>query len=227
MTERPIIFSAESVRAILDGRKTETRRVIRVPRSYRSPYRDFYPAHRWWVGPHPGGGWWAMDAPDGPRPGDAEKMTAGTEGFPCPHGRRGHRLWVRETWGCPSADHPRVKDGRRPEQGDRIAYRANNADDWQWSRAPDFVWRSPIYMPRWASRLLLEVEEVAVERVQEIDEGGAAAEGVVGNRHRVPVDAFRDGWDALNAKRGYSWEANPWVWVVRFRALELPMEADG
>lgn len=176
MRERPIIFSGESVRAILDGRKVQTRRVIKPV-----------------------------------QPRDDGRWPAGRDPVPdCPFGRVGDRLWVRETW----ADHP---------DGDGPIYRAT---DPTWDDEPGSIrWRPPIHMPRWASRLTLEVAGVRVERLQAIDKAGARAEGchgIDGDGHRgyvPPLDQFEAAWDALNGKRA-PWSSNPWVWVVTFRCVE-------
>ena len=199
------------VRAILDCRKTQTRRVIKPDWSR------------------------CLDLDD---PADRSQAVAG-----CPQGKRGDRLWVRETWGCKEADHPLVPDGRKPRPGDSIVYRANPGDAWQWRGRPgdpgmgDFVWRPSIYMPRWASRIDLEVTAVRVERLQAITEDDARWEGVghaLGDDHPevsrlltaadlVQTDrrvaAFAWLWDNLNAKRRYPWASNPWVWVVEFRRV--------
>lgn len=93
----------------------------------------------------------------------------------------GDKLWVRETWGCPQADHPKVVGGRKPMPGDRLVFAANEADAYQWQTGhpgcADFVWRPSIFMPRWASRITLEVTDVRVERLMSISEDDARAEG--------------------------------------------------
>lgn len=205
--EHPILFSGEMVRAILEGRKTQTRRVLRR---------------------QPAGAWAA--------PG----KTA------CPFGQPGDRLWVRETFGIGGArfidpclnyradvghlgqrpihrvgpDRWRVWDGMEVPAAELLAVRDG--------------WRPSIHMPRWASRLTLELTEIRVERVQEInpwdvreeigwsDPTGEAAShlGEEELGRRLLVERFRPLWDALNAKRGYSWESNPWVWCLSFRVGE-------
>lgn len=169
--DRSIIFTGDSVPAIDAGHKTQTRRVV-IPQpgeGWTSPIQC---------------GWYAPEKVNrrGEKyPGREIYGFADEEsGWVCPYGPPGTLLWVRETWGCPNADHPRCVDGRKPTRADRIVYAANAADAWQWRRGGscgDFVWRSPRYMPRWASRLTLEVTGVRVERLQDISESGARLEG--------------------------------------------------
>ena len=130
-------------------------------------------------------------------------------------------LWVRETWGA-SANH----DGTKPsllERGLNIAYRATDAI------GMGGVWRPSIFMPRWASRILLEVVSVRVERVQEISEDGARAEGVTPFPLDYEGDCWTDGthrtafnylWNEVYGWAPNSWQANPWVWVVEFKRVE-------
>lgn len=201
MKERPILFSGEMVSAIIAGYKTQTRRVI-----------DLAMANRF----------------DEPR-GDAD-VAAGypyietDNGFVsatklCPYGQSGDRLWVRETWGFTASwptgfqnDH--IKNGRYWIK-DRMAYRAD-------SPAGHWCWRPSIFMPRWANRLTLAVTEVRVERLQDISESDAMSEGVAA--WHTPTGAvykpeFKMLWDKINAKRGFGWNVNPWVWVVSFQPV--------
>ena len=142
----------------------------------------------------------------------------------CPYGKPGDRLWVRETWVPVSTFDP------SPETG--ALYRADPMYDG--TTEFDWKWRPSIHMPRWASRITLEVTEVRVERLQDISEEDAKAEGVNGGCLKcgqenpcgcgVPspchLDSFVYVWNEINAKRGYPWESNPWVWVVGFQAVE-------
>lgn len=130
----------------------------------------------------------------------------------CPYGQPGDRLWVRETWA---------------EDGSRYTYRATN-ETWAWHWAPS------IFMPRAASRITLEITDVRVERVQDISEEDARAEGVTrelrgprtypdrhaARSHETYRDAYMRLWDALNAKRGCGWAVNPWVWVISFQRAQ-------
>ena len=220
--ERPILFSGPLVRAILDGRKVQTRRIIKPqpPEWIESfGYTAFTPE-----GHISGRGYW-KGAPGDEGPG--EKF------FRCPYGKPGDLLWVRETWGTmPGHDH--VKPSDFAPNGVQVYYRADNdKEDWRVER-----WRPSIFMPRWASRITLRVTGVRVERVQEITVDDAYGEGVswvMQDESAYPFESYReDGdpirhpvilnfrklWDEINAGRGCGWDANPWVWVVEFEKVE-------
>jgi len=234
MGEHPIIFSTEMVRAILDGRKTKSRRIIMPQPEDEDGYRF------WWKGD--------WDTRGGPRagvcthgsPGNGEATWTLKEiAEYCSYGQVGDRLWVRETWGSLDADHPRCKDGRKPKQGDRLVYRANPADDYQWGAGKpsqgSFCWRPSIHMFRWAARIFLEITNIRVERVQDISLKDVISEGIKDTNkcvynddnvfkcnHHDTLDKFKNLWDSLNAKRGYSWDKNPWCWVIEFKRKEKP-----
>jgi hypothetical protein len=221
MKERPILFSAPMVRALLAGTKTQTRRVMPhqpqeilpgyAPKVYW-PARDRHMTH----GDPDGAAYLQFE-----RPGDYDgaHVMRGGFGFRCRYGQPGDRLWVREAW--------RPVHGGYPDQGAR--YRADFDRD-------QTVWRPSIHMPRWASRITLEVTRVRVERLQDISEADAVAEGVRPDRRCLPDDdaaAFsRIGkvrgnsfpiaryaalWESINGPG--SWDANPWVWVVEFKRV--------
>lgn len=202
MADRPILFSGEMVRAILDGRKTQTRRVVK-------PQPDFVANYY-----------------------EPEKKRAAYKGgsvnpglLRCPYGRPGDTLWVRETW----ASHKYMDDTKPSEfsigaQMLPVWYRADGVQsNLRWASREPGKWRPSIFMPRWASRITLRVINVRVERVQDISETDAKAEGAkpwpdvgVGPHYKSP---FRNLWDSINAKRGYAWSDNPWVWVVEFEQV--------
>lgn len=193
--EHPIIFSSESVRAILEGRKTQTRRVIKPQPTKPLVYRTVKgrPELEYWY------------EPDNGEVGHA---------YDCPYGQVGNRLWVRETFRINKPDF------KNPKSPPLVEYRANSESARRWS--------SPLYMPRWASRITLEITEIWVERLQEITEGMAKCEGVGWERQDIglrPVyfksykAKFIGLWDSLNAKRGYGWETNPLVWVIGFKKV--------
>lgn len=206
--ERPIIFSDAMVLAIREGRKTQTRRVI-VPRPVFE--RD-------------GGVWYP--SPVNNRAKHYASETHFRKGVVIdfyPYGVPGDRLWVKETWFSPEY----ASTGKIPTGPGCAYYRADgDTDCW------DGPWKSARYMPRWASRILLELTDVRVQQVQEIGEADAMAEGVLPEdwEDRVPAGpictphvgriAFRNVWDSLNYKRGYGWEANPWVWALAFKVLD-------
>lgn len=210
--ERPILFSAPMVRAILEGRKTVTRRAVKG--SGLKFLADFTPEY-----------------------------VALPENHFCPHGKPGERLWVREAWA-------RVGIAQAPDQQWVVYRESDNRTDY------GGPWKPSIHMPRWASRILLEITEVRVERLQDISEDQAKAEGcfftdygqqcahggtgwkdigicpaVVGHQQRYgwawdkttsheeclgsPRWAFANLWNST----GGDWDANPWVWCVEFRRV--------
>ena len=177
MKERPMLFSAPMVRAILDGRKTVTRRIVKA--------RDLE-----WMDVHQG-----LREPD-----NAER---------CHYGQPGDRLWVRETFG-----HFERNENFAP--GCEVFYRADGE-----SLAVE-PWRPSIHMPRWASRITLEVTGVRVERLHACNEVDAIAEGAPWAACGAPQEGshkagFAQLWEQINGHG--SWEANPWVWVIEFRRL--------
>lgn len=214
MSEKPIIFSSEMVRAILAGRKSETRRVIKPGKRHYTQYN--------WYGKHPCGGWWACDVDP-----IQNNIPSGDNGFPCPHGQPGDRLWVRETWRMLLGP----QKGFIPEDlqfSKNVLYGADHpalhTGHWD-SDIDEFVsdikiWRPSIFMPRWASRITLEITGVRVERVQDISEEDAVREGIANGAYAInPKSSFSKLWDSINLKRGFGWDANPFVWVIEFRKL--------
>jgi hypothetical protein len=135
----------------------------------------------------------------------------------CPYGVPGDLLWVRETWSyvtlAQNERQPGDKWDPQLNMPVRMLYKAD-ADAEGWAIAA--AWSPSIFMPRWASRLTLRIESVRVERLQEITSDDIAAEGLdIGD-----YGSFAALWDKLNAKRGYGWETNPWVWVISFARVE-------
>ena len=200
MKERPILFSGEMVRAILDGRKTQTRRAIKPQPNC------VHDNHRWvWL---------------------KEKWVD------CPYGQPDDRLWVRETF-CD------LGAGTIPG---RILYRASfndlDLEMFHQSGHGSPIWKPSIFMPRWASRILLEITNIRIERVQDIPEEDAYSEGVfchtcygVGLQNDNEglycptcdgsnIKLFHSLWDAINEKRGFGWDANPWVWIIEFKRID-------
>lgn len=228
--ERPIIFSGPMVRSILDGRKTQTRRVIATPKDCEPDWEPLLAADgscniKWMSFPLPG-----------------VKMGR-TKWLRCPFGRPGERLWVREKWwvaeleGCGIGKSFLVYDDewRQGPYGAKEPSPATFRHIHPGPASPVPKWgpHPSIHMPRWASRLTLEIVSVRVERVQDISGEDALAEGVdwlLPGHGPVPREAqyqgaasYRDGfelvWDAINAKRGFSFASNPWIWALEFRRV--------
>ena len=207
--ERPILFSGPMVRAILDGRKTQTRRVIKNSDHYACLTGDC---------PHQ----------------THSECNADMEAE-CPFAKPGDRLWVRETWGLyDESGTPFDYSNGIPKSlpdGFHVSYPADDAAD---IVRNVFSWKPSIHMPRYASRILLEIVSVRVERLNEISVQDAIEEGVTYKDstgkpyypprktedagHVVPYYAFKALWESINGPR--SWDANPWVWVVEFKVLE-------
>ena len=201
MKEHPIIMASESVPNILNGTKTQTRRVIKDPRKNFTQYNK------------------------GLSMGDIQREAEinSKPNFPCPYGQVGDRLWVKETWAAPIGydalspsglwDMPKTwyfADGQPPKNFG--------------------IKRPSIFMPRWASRIELEIAKIRVERIQDIKVWDCANEGIpIPEPFRFPspreeakyvICSFRELWDSLNSKRGHGWDKNPWVWSIEFKLLK-------
>ena len=215
MKEGPILFSSEMLRAILAGRKTQTRRVIT-----RNAPKVVDGAVTW----YPGGeklGFKYIGVE-----GHSIEVASGWAASWCPYGALGDLLWVRETWANP---------------GGAIYYRADGEFD-QDLKDMGYTtkWKPAIFMPRELSRITLEIVKVRVERVQDISEEDALAEGITldpreGRFSCVTIDKhghvdnlghylmprprqkYEGLWNSINAKRGFGWDLNPWVWVLEFK----------
>ena len=195
--EKGILFSPPMIRAILDGKKTQTRRVIKEqPPAETETFA--------WVarGKH---NRWVAQADD----------RAISRWFLCPYGAPGDRLWVRES--CCQLWFNR-------HDGWQTFYKADDNPDYV-QEAAQGAWRSPIHMPRKYARILLEITSVRIERLQVISQSDAAAEGVdfiplapAALYHRT---AFAGLWDKINGKK-YPWSSNPFVWCISFRRIEVP-----
>lgn len=242
MKERPILFSGPMVRALLDGSKTQTRRVV------HNPHRN----DGGWVVQDCGKGWWPYRSHDGESGCYLDRQKDGDyyseAPLRCPYGQPGDRLWVRETWGLHAyADESDWLKGGCTAldlEDSVIAYRAD------WGTMQDSChWRPSIHMPRAASRITLEVTGVRVERLEDISEADAIAEGIElqpepviaggwSGENRFTLKGMGTGacagdvsWTAPTAAELYqrlwesingpgSWEANPWVWVIEFKRVE-------
>ncbi|EJJ4408277.1 hypothetical protein NI497_004475 [Salmonella enterica] len=211
MKERGMIFNAEMVRAILDGSKTQTRRPFDWKRQPAMEMAERDDGSLW-----P----WAEDCERG-----------GDIWFACPYGEIGDRIWVRETW---QVIHDHIDESSHveyrtyapsiPKEKDRYwhtVYAEHFGDESREDRG--FPWRPAIHMPRWASRITLEITDVRVERLRGLSEEDAKSEGIIpsaggvlpGWEYRIN---FRDLW--MDIYGTDNWEANPWVWVIEFKRVE-------
>lgn len=195
--ERPILFSAEMIRAILEGRKTMTRCVVKQDKLLERQLATGI-------------------------------ITSGVDYSKllrfCPYGQPGDRLWVRETWAFAKRVEPDYdvvfcdwrgldwypKDGSI-EPGFAIKYEETPYLNFEGK------WRPAIYMPRWASRITLEIVSIKIETLQDISEVDTQKEGV---SFPGSKEMFAKLWDSINAKRGFGWETNPFCWAIEFKKVE-------
>jgi hypothetical protein len=229
-TARPMLFSGPMVRALQAGTKTQTRRVVK--RQPPTGTVQFCTYHH----PDPRPHYWAMDS------GSLMDFAV-----PCPYGQPGDQLWVRESgWERPYRTAKMMREGAdtwQPYYYDADGITADDACNFkQWG----FIRRPSIRMPRWASRITLEITQVCVERLQNISETDALAEGISSVRtpewdarhfpvwHRefeqvratgakpplgpMPSQAYAALWDEINGPG--AWALNPWVWVVEFKRVQ-------
>ncbi|HBQ3454748.1 hypothetical protein B6J49_07260 [Klebsiella pneumoniae] len=211
MKERGMIFNGEMVRAILDGRKTQTRRIMK-------PQPEPCPR---------GGHWWPSNVFKTMLHVEDEMQNGkggwgGLVGDACPFGDVGDRIWVREAFAS----------GLSTKS--TLAYRATHKrEDLEDGFYDTIKWTPSIHMPRWASRILLEITDVRVERLNAISEEDARAEGIIdggclncgepepcgcANPEPDATDAFAYLWQSIYGQE--SWNADPWVWVIEFKRVE-------
>ncbi|WP_128805057.1 hypothetical protein [Klebsiella grimontii] len=237
MKERGMVFNGEMVRAILDGRKTQTRRIM-APQPADDIERCIFP--------NPEAIGWKSSL--------RHKRGSTTAHF-CHYGKPGDRIWVRETFQGPLFDYDLMdsycKDSTPFEKPEFCVYKADGVPAPEFYDADDELhcrWRPSIHMPRWASRILLEITDVRVERLNAISEEDAQREGVhtevwdqtVVARNYAAIDeffqfwsedmphyvemnqlhqsSFRSLWESIYGEE--SWQANPWVWVIEFKRVE-------
>ena len=220
MKERGVIFNAEMVQAILDGRKTQTRRIIKDCSVGRDPISKFIQIGKKFIGCYP------EDVPELIREC-------------CPFGAVGDRIWVREAFrvmGC-ATDVARLM--YKASERSSFTEATRTVPVASCTKQPSHKWTPSIHMPRWASRIMLEITHVRVERLNSISEEDAAAEGVGsalwfaakgvpeeewaslgehGAERASHINTFATLWESIYGTS--SWQANPWVWVIEFRRVE-------
>jgi hypothetical protein len=232
-SEHMLYLTDDSICAVLRtvNPKTQTRRVVKLP--HRNPLGKWEPT--------------TIGGPTGGRTARGETIpeqggiwhTRTGDSLMSPYGQPGDRLWVREAW-CHLSD-VRTADPGGDALQRRVFYRADYPGDTLMhddDPAERIKWRSSRFMPRWASRLTLEIVSVRVERVQDISEADAIAEGIEpfatndpdlqgmwrdyaedGMASGNPIGSYMTLWDSLNAARGHGWDANPFVWRIKFRMV--------
>ncbi|HEY8606593.1 MAG TPA: hypothetical protein VIM12_05705 [Noviherbaspirillum sp.] len=240
MKERPILFSAPMVRAILDGTKTQTRRVVKLP--HQNPLGQWEPTTV-------GGPTMTTSAGQTIPEQDAIFHTRTGDTLMCPDGGPGDRLWVRENgWERPERTARMLRDGADtwpPYEYDVEPVTCCTRGDlrqWGWKRRPS------IHMPRWASRITLEIAGIRIERLNDCSETDAIAEGIEGcdvvingrsqgktwldyslkcddpcEWFSSPIVSYRTLWEQINGAG--SWDLNPWVWVVEFKRVDALKKA--
>ncbi len=204
--ERPILMNTESVKGILDDRKTQTRRVIKpqpTPEPDRIEYIKYYGVTWGWSPTSKSGKVGIFKPPI----------------YKCPYGKIGDRLWVRETWQQFFPEDwekwPAMLDyyHKKCMWNDecKIFYKANGPEE-----HPEYGkinWKPSIHISRIHSRIDLEITDIRIERVQDITYDDILAEGIRSKNQ------MRELWDSINAKRGYGWNINPYVWIIVFKVL--------
>lgn len=215
--ERPILFSGPMVLAILEGRKTQTRRVVKGRwAQIHSEKHGVPPAVETW--------WWGVE------------YVRGQKQYITPYAATGERLWVREGWRWFGRSRRDGVEGGFSYRADHKQRKFDEFDDpdlrWKDFKVAtaneNYGWRPSIHMPRWACRIILEITEVRVQRIHEISDADVVAEGVEQihidkNRkffHKNDVHglAFGELWNSINGKRA-PWSSNPWVWAITFKRL--------
>lgn len=209
VSEKPIIFKGPMVRAILSGAKTQTRRVVKIKKQKHDGNNGYMFTNQF---------------------GEVVRQQ-------CSYGIIGDRLWVRETFYC---DDYRYPNGPNHELKHLMEYRASHdCRDWE-AGCPCCDenmrgnWKPSIHMPRWASRINLEITNVRVEQIQDINASGVQAEGICewpfafydsgdGIKSKSKdLNQFRVLWNSINEKRGFGWDKNPWVWAIDFKHIKEP-----
>lgn len=226
--EKPILFSGAMVRALLDGSKTQTRRVMKPQ---PEPDEGKPGKHRW-----PADTFQMMVDVE-----DELQFYTGMAGDCCPYGSEGEHIWVRETFYAYGRWETRYSEKKKRDEWHFIDMTLERGCTYQYAadnpyvllannRVPGWYKRPAIFMPRAVSRMQLEIINVRVERLNDISEADAQAEGFHGPMTgtdlgginqvgRLPSECFQLLWESLNCAA--SWAKNPWVWVVKFKRIDL------
>ncbi len=209
--ERPILFSSAMVRAILDGTKTQTRRVIKLRKdSIVDLFDDDYLSEKGFCG------------------FDTENFH--NRQVKCPFGKVGDLLWVRETWADVTSAFNDADEIRHAAfKADESVYDVYGQIQYLEKLGDSGIyvdkWKPSIFMPRFASRIALEITNIRVEQIQQISLEDSEAEGIRAFHDAEKLNGdcseFIKLWNEINSKRGFSWESNPFVWVIEFQRVEV------
>lgn len=209
MKEHPIIFNTEMVKAILEGRKTQMRRLldpqpIGLPEgTYCDPYNKNHDHFTFWTKDN------KMCLPKG----NVKIKGKETAHWKCKYGQIGDKLWVREKFQISKGDFAPTLVEELTKKPIILYYASDNPR----YRDQD-KWKPSIHMPRWASRIKLEITDVRVERLQEITEHNSKREGCKSETLFSARTKFTIPWNSIH-KKEHRWEDNPWVWVISFRKI--------
>ncbi|WP_048764961.1 hypothetical protein [Acinetobacter sp. 243_ASPC] len=207
MKVRPILFNAEMVKAILDGRKTQTRRVLRV----QPPLTDKNVMPLYTMEPEPK----VTEVTMHEIMDDRMPFPSSISRHKCPFGKIGDQLWVRESFGT------KIRSlGGTPHES--LTYKADNPVEMAYydcnGKGFPVKWKPSIHMPRWASRILLEITNIRVERLNDISVEDALAEGIAHKTMNCPRHEYFQLWNDVYGEMAH--ESNPWVWVIQFKAVK-------
>lgn len=208
MKERPILFSGPMVSAILGGIKTQTRRLVKPqPPAWVKVWNGNAGDRHFFFDRE-------TDDDNGNHWPDYDKP-----GLRCPHGQPGDSLWVRETFTIGANDTEPIAIYRDGCQLTKSGIYWKRPDEPSADSLNAIRWKPSIHIPRWASRITLEITEIRVQQLQDISEEDAVEEGIPAfpGHEKIPRMQFASLWDRLNAKRGMGWDTNPWVWAITFK----------
>ena len=238
MKERPILFKPEMIKAILNGNKTMTRRVVKFPK------HAYKPDINWIKSIHQdgGGNWVAWSTNEQQLIEFTKKAYPSGEGFKCPYGKISDKFWVKETWSTfpPYDNRPTIACSQilpyviHKESGfyEKVIHKAGK-ENYAWGMYGEPKWKSSLFMPKTATRIWLKIIDIRIERLQDITIHDCLHEGIEINPDnlfspitKLSIDTsfqllnkFEILWDSINKKEPYRWRDNPFVWVIDFKKL--------
>lgn len=202
--ERPIVFNVETVKGILTGERTMVRRVVKFKDHLTEDITRLHIEKK-------DGDWWLFNEPNGWMIGKPK----------CPYGGIGERLWVRETWQQVSDQNYLTYKASYPNDLlEKMPY-LENVPSMEQLKEKGYYWNSPVSMPKQFSRLLLEITDTRIERLQDISHQDYEKEGLWSTHKHNYKQEFSKHWDSFyELNSGRRWDNNPWVWCINFRVIE-------